>query len=220
LAIVLASRFSPARGASISSLPYYMVTTSQDIPAASASSSGPQAIFEINPPGAVVPPVDSSGNQTTPLTIRVSPFQASDGNTYTTAGTFSQNPQDVIVGLKTGTAPSGGGAAPQMLGLSFLNSGLGTGQDLIFSLNVADPNNPPTLVSQTPGVSVQELLPAPPAPVTPTTSTTETPTAVPLAAPTSNSQSSVPEPLSISLWSALTGAGLLRARALRRRQDR
>jgi hypothetical protein len=91
----------------------------------------------------------------------------------------------------------------QALGLSFYGQGLAASGVLNFSLNVANVNDPPQLVSQTPGVTI--TLDA-------ASSTTSSAT----SSSSALNADSVPEPLSLLLWSTLIGAGLLRARALRR----
>jgi len=68
-------------------------------------------------------------------------------------------------------------------------------------LNVANQSSPPQLVSQTAGVTI--ALNNPPASASSSSGS-------------SVSAAEIPEPLSLLLWSVLAGAGLLRARALRR----
>ncbi len=210
-ALVLVDRLSTARADAIAE-PTYVLSTTQDIPIPpAAGTSAPQAIFEV-PPGTIVPPT-VDGKQQSPLTIDLVPFATNTGQSVTTSSGIDTT--DLLVGLKDGTNAAGNSA--QFLGLTFFNNGLTTSQQLVFSLNVADPSNPPTLVSDTPGVTISQLLPPPPVVTTPAptdTSTSVTPTAVPS---TSSDVTNTPEPLSLALWSILGGAGLLRARALRRR---
>jgi hypothetical protein len=92
----------------------------------------------------------------------------------------------------------------QALGLSFYGQGLAAGGVLNFSLNVANASAPPQLVSQTPGVSIALDK------ASSSSKSSHTSTAV--------SDAQVPEPLSLLLWSALSGAGVLRARKVARRK--
>jgi hypothetical protein len=79
---------------------------------------------------------------------------------------------------------------------------LADGGILKFSLDVANQNSPPQLVSQTPGVSIT-LQPS-------TSSSGSSGGGTPITA------ADTPEPLSVLVWSALAGAGLLRVRGLRK----
>jgi hypothetical protein len=78
---------------------------------------------------------------------------------------------------------------------------------LQFSLNVANQSSPPQLVSQTPGVSIA-------------LDSSTTPNGGGGTGPTGTVPESVPEPLSLLLWSALAGVGLIRGEALRRGRQR
>jgi hypothetical protein len=90
------------------------------------------------------------------------------------------------------------GVSYQAFGLSFYGNGLTAGGSLQFALNVSNQSSPPQLVSQTPGVTIT---------LDPATSGN--------SGGGSGSSSavadSVPEPLSLLLWSALAGAGLIRS---------
>ena len=89
----------------------------------------------------------------------------------------------------------------QALGLSFYGQGLASlanGGILKFSLDVADQNSPPQLVSQTPGVSIT-LQPA-----TATTGSGDTGTGT--GGGTTITTENMPEPLSVLVWSALGGS--------------
>jgi hypothetical protein len=149
----------------------------------------PQVVALIEPAGGVVTPASSSS--VGPLTIL--------------AGSHGFNASGVFDYLAT-TKDTNGNPL-QALGLSFYGQGLASGANggiLNFSLNVANQSTPPQLVSQTPGVTIA-LQPA-----SDSSSNTKTGTG------TSISVAETPEPLSVLVWSALAGAGLLRARGLRK----
>jgi hypothetical protein len=144
----------------------------------------PQVVALIQPPGGVVVPPSSSTQG--PLTI------LANSSGFNTSGVYD------FLATKTDS----NGQPVQALGLSFYGQGLAAGGVLNFSLNVANQNAPPQLVSQTTGVTIalSQTTPA----------STPPDSGVPAAR--------TPEPLSILLWSILAGAGLLRARALRQPQ--
>jgi hypothetical protein len=170
---------------------------------ATASASGtltftsvpsPQIIADINPAGGVVTPATTSAQG--PLAIL--------------AGSHGFNTSDVWDFLASGTGSTG--QPLQGLGLSFYGQGLAAGGVLNFSLNVSNVNDPPQIVSQTNGVTIG---------LVPTSSTTDSSSSSSSSTSSSSSStvsaaSNTPEPLSLLLWSALAGAGLLRARTLRR----
>ncbi len=162
--------------------------------------AAPQVVALIEPVGSVpAPPANSTAG---PLTIL--------------AGSQGFNQSGVYDFLNTPKDANGNLLQPIALGLSFYNNAssqglasLANGGVLNFSLNVANQNAPPQLVSQTKGVSIT----------------------LEQGASTSGSGSSdtssggsggqittenVPEPLSVLVWSALAGAGLLRSRAARK----
>ncbi len=89
------------------------------------------------------------------------------------------------------------GVSYQAFGLSFYGSGLTAGGTLQFALNVTNQSSPPQLVSQTPGVTIT---------LDPSTSSSSGG-----SGSSSTVADSVPEPLSLLLWSALAGAGLIRS---------
>jgi hypothetical protein len=146
----------------------------------------PQVVALIEPAGGVVTPVSSSA--VGPLTI----LSGSQG--FTASGVY-----DYLASTKDTN-----GKPLQALGLSFYGQGLANGGILNFSLNVTNQSTPPQLVSQTPGVSI--ALQSPDS----SSSNTNTGTG------TLTTAAETPEPLSVLVWSALAGAGLLRARALRK----
>jgi hypothetical protein len=97
------------------------------------------------------------------------------------------------------TTPSNGQPI-QGLGLSFYGNGLQAGDTLQFALNVANQSSPPQLNSLTQGVTI----------------TLDPPSTGGGSGSSTTIADSVPEPLSLLLWSALAGAGLIRARGWRR----
>lgn len=171
----------------------YRLTASSAIPVPADDLSGPQVIARVVPPGTVVPPKMADGTEASPLTI----LKTSTG--------FDQ--ERLIVALKdnlTNLAP--GETAEQLFGLSFFGTGFQQGGQLDFSLNIDNAvSTPPVLESLTPGVTITAMQTVEPP--------KETPVAVTNAAP---GTAQIPEPMSVLLWSALTGAGALRARRYRR----
>jgi hypothetical protein len=143
----------------------------------------PQVVALVEPSGGIVTPPASA--TTGPLTIL--------------ANSTGFNSSGVYDFLATKTDANGN--TLQALGLSFYGQGLAAGGILNFSLNVANQNAPPQLVSQTSGVTISLNQPTD----QPSASTSGDITA-----------SEVPEPFAFLLWSVLAGAGLLRARASQR----
>jgi hypothetical protein len=176
----------------------YTLTSSISLPAPSGSMPAqgsanpptPQFTAVVDPVGLVPPP---SGSATGPLTIL--------------PGSSGFDPQNLSVYL--GSIPSDPNATitQQALGLSFYGQGLASGGVLNFALTIdqALANNPPQLESLTPGISIK--LDG----VENTSSQSSSSNGNGGAAPASGN-GQVPEPLSLLVWSALTGAGLLRAR--------
>jgi len=152
----------------------------------------PQVVALIDPAGGVVTPPSSSALG--PLSI----LAGSQG--FNASGVY-----DYLANTKDAN-----GNALQAFGLSFYGQGLASlanGGMLKFSLDVANQNAPPQLVSQTPGVSITLQ----PADSSTGTGGTNTGTGGGQSSP-----SETPEPLSVLVWSALAGAGLLRSRILRK----
>ena len=207
-----------ARAAALSSTATYVLTSSTDIPASSSQQSGPLVIFEA-PAGSIVPPVDpKTFVVSSPVTPIATPFVASNGQTYTTDPQYT-NSNNVFVFTRPSTSATGQPVID--LGFAFHNA-LSHNSAFVFALNVADPNHPPTLHSLTPGVP--DYVPTPPAQPAPSTTLATaaatsggtalggTPVIQPIPGP------SVPEPVSLALWSGLTVAGLFRVRAIRHRR--
>jgi hypothetical protein len=153
----------------------------------------PQVVALIEPAGGVVTPPSSSALG--PLTI----LAGSQG--FNASGVY-----DYLASTKDVN-----GNPLQAFGLSFYGQGLASlanGGMLKFSLDVADQNAPPQLVSQTPGVSIALQQPAD---NSTGTGGTNTGTGTGQSSP-----SETPEPLSVLVWSALAVAGMLRSRILRK----
>jgi fibronectin-binding autotransporter adhesin len=156
----------------------------------------PQVAAVVTPYLGVVQPALTSA--TGPLTIL--------------AGSQGFNSTGVYDYLAKGTE---NGNPVQVLGLSFYGQGLASkanGGILNFSLDVANPSSPPQLlVSPTSGVSIALQTPD-----SSTGSSGNTGTGT-----TSGSGNvgalDTPEPLSVLVWSALAGAGMLRSRVLRKK---
>lgn len=220
--VVLAAGVTPVRADALSSSTnppyYYVLTSSQAIPASASSASGPLVVFEA-PPNSIVPgPVDpSTGQATSPVTPDPSPYVATDGKTYTTDPQYTTS-QDVFVFTRETTSALTGQPVED-LGFAFKN-GLAANSPFVFALSLADPNNPPTLTSITQGVA-NYPFPAPQAQTSPATTAAATGGGTSSGLTTTDTSTTTtnntPEPLSLILWSALTAAGLLRARAHRRR---
>ena len=149
-------------------------------------------VTNVIPPNTISPPSAS----TSPLTIL--------------DGSFGFDPKNLQVFLSP-TDPN-----TQGLAINFANGGLAPGGTLNFKMSL-DPGvqaaTPPSLQLQAPDTDLKLIaLPTPSVPVVviPTPTLPSTPVSVP---PTIEN---TPEPVSITLWSALAGAGILRARAFRR----
>ncbi len=149
-------------------------------------------VANVTPPNAITPPDPS----TSPLTIL--------------DGSFGFDSKSLQVFLSPSDPKTQG------LAINFANGGLAPGGTLNFKVNL-DPSvagpAAPTLQLQAPDTDLKLIpLPAPTVPVV--TIPTPNPPAVPVAAPPPIENT--PEPVSITLWSALAGAGIFRARAFRR----
>ena len=180
------ARAAAAASSSINTQTFdYSLSTSSDIPVPDPNATTPQVIASL-PAGTIVPPKQSDGTQGSPLTI----LNSSTG--------FDQN--QLVVALKDNVS-NGSGSSQQLFGLSFFGSGLKAAGHLDFALNVDKSlSAAPVLQSQTPGVTIKSLEMAAPPPSTVLNPTAGTP------------QTQVPEPISLILWSALTGVGFWRWR--------
>jgi hypothetical protein len=176
------------------------VTLSQSATASGAESltftpivAPPQVVALVEPAGGVITPPSSATQG--PLTI----LSGSQG--FNASGVY-----DYLASTKDATT----GNPLQALGLSFYGQGLASlanGGILNFSLDVTNPGSPPQLVSQVNGVSI--ALQSSDA----STGSTGTGTT---GGGGGVSALNTPEPLSVLVWSALAGAGLLRSRVSRK----
>ena len=148
----------------------------------------------------VIPP-----NTISPPSVSTSPLTILDGSS-------GFDPKNLQVFL----SPSE--PTVQGLAINFANGGLAAGGILKFKLSLdanTDPASPPQLILQAPDTDLSLIkLPSPSVPVPVVVIPTPAPPSKPVAAPPTIENT--PEPVSITLWSALAGAGFLRARAFRR----
>jgi len=155
----------------------------------------PQLEATVVPAGGIVPPTQSDGTQGSPLTIL--------------PDSFGFDKDKLVVALNNNPKVN---PTDQKFGLVFFNGGLAADNLVHFSLSIdkALGSTPPTLNITDPATLAGVVLSAdPPAKTTaaPDVSTTSAPITA-----------TIPEPLSVLVWSAMAGFGLLRARGLRRWQ--
>ena len=165
----------------------------------SATATGAESLVfapNIAPPQ-VVAAIEPVGGVPTP------PTSSTVGPLTNLSGPPGFNTNGVYDYLNTPKDANGNLLQPIAFGLSFYGQGLAAGGVLSFSLNVANTSAPPQLVPQTSGIKIT-LQP----PDSSSSSSTGTGTL--------STASETPEPLSVLVWSALAGAGLLRARAFRK----
>jgi hypothetical protein len=169
----------------------------------------PQVVALVEPAGGVVTPPSSSPSG--PLTVIPSGSQGFYANgVYDYLASKDQNGNPLL---------DQNGNPLQALGLSFYGQSIGqgglasvaNGGILKFSLDVTNPNSPPQLV--VPSSSDIKITPQTPDTSTGTTGTDNN------GGGTQIGTASIPEPLSVLVWSAMAGAGLLRARAWRKRRS-
>jgi len=176
----------------------YSLTTSSTIDVPGANISGPQVVALITPTGSVVPPTLSDGTQGSPLTVL--------------PGSTGFDPNQLVVALRDATSSSG--QPEQQLGLVFYGQGFQANGVLNFalSINSALASDPPVLQSLTPGVYITGVFP-------PAGSTTSgvSGNAGSSSGSSTSSMISIPEPLSVILWSALLVGVVARNRMLSRR---
>lgn len=169
----------------------YRLTTDADFPVPSPDISGPQVVAMVVPAGGVVPPTNTEGAQGSPLTV------LSDSSGF--------DADQLVVALKD--AADDAGNPEQLLGLVFFGQGLKAGGVLNFALSIdsAFADDPPTLVSSTPGVTITSLtLTAEPEPGGGGVVVDPEP------------EIKVPEPVTFLVWSLIACAIALRGRASRR----
>lgn len=210
-AVVLFLAVAPASASSYSSAyPYYDLTATADIPAASTTSTGPELIFTTAPGSIVAPTIgDAFSSQTGgtlfgPMFIPNQAIVSADGQTHTTGSSVDLTK---LVVAKKSIPASGSSPAEDLFGLALFGNGIKAGDHIVFSLNVANAKNPPVLAldSSSPltGVGISSAFTLKPETTPP-----------PVVAPVTGN---VPEPLSLAIWSSVIGVGMLRARVLRRR---
>jgi hypothetical protein len=186
-----ADAINPNASASTATATYRLTASSTTtIPVPDANISGPQVVATILPTGSVVPPLMADGTQGSPLTIL--------------PDSFGFDPTHLVVALKDGTSSTG--QPEQLFGLIFYGQGLQPGGMLHFSLSIDKSlaNNPPQLVSQTNGISIS----LDPASTSGQGGGRSTNTGPP--------DQSVPEPLSMIVWTAVLGCAAARSRLTRR----
>ena len=189
LALVTALTLAgPLSRASADSLASFRLTNGNPTGTAPVTS----ILAGILPAGAVEPPAPSLS----PLTIL--------------AGSSGFNAKDLQVALGDGTDPSGNPI--QALQLNFGAAGFSPGGVLNFSLRVSPTFNGTLQLLLPPDSGGLNLLAF--APTTTSGSGTTTPTTGSGSGTTTNT--SVPEPLSIAVWSSLAGLGWIRARSRKR----
>ncbi len=177
----------------------YSLTTSSAIGVPGANISEPQVQALITPTGSVVPPTLSNGAQGSPLTVL--------------PGSTGFDPSQLIVLLSD--APSSTTGQPeQKLGLLFYGQGFQANGVLNFalSINSALASDPPVLQSLTPGITITADSPS-----AASTTSAASGNAGSSSGSSTSSMISIPEPLSVILWSALLVGVVARNRMLSRR---
>ena len=212
-ALALTAQVTLARA---DSLPTYRLTSSVDLPAASTSSTDPQVIINVTPPGAISPVqtgVDTSGN-----TIYAQPLQPLASSTG-----INSDLGNVAIFLKP--PPGTPGTGTQQLGLSFFGSGLkslSNGGELDFTLSVDKALGTPVLTPTDPKIHIAQLDLASTTGSTTSSTVTSTTTSNKGTTATTTpgtSTQSIPEPISVVLWAAVAGVLAIRAHTYRRRQS-
>ncbi len=166
----------------------------------------PQVVALVEPAGGVVTPPSSSPSG--PLNVIPTGSQGFNQSlVYDYLASKDQNGNPLL---------DSNGNPLQALGLSFYGQGLASlanGGILKFSLDVTNPNSPPQLVPSSSDIKITLQTPA-----TSTGSTGTTGTDNNGSGGTQIGTASIPEPLSVLVWSVMAGAGLLRARNWRKRR--
>jgi hypothetical protein len=210
----------------------YYVTSTSNLPSPDPNATAPQVIATL-PSGTKIDPPDSTlyPNNNSPQAYALTYTDASGKSQTTLSNSSGFTQSQLVLGLNN-DATSGN----QLFGLSFYGSGLkatntaspssGGLADLWLSFDNSVTKQP-VFQSVTPnGVNIVPVVktPATTAATTPTpttTPTTPTPTPKPTTStptPVIDPTGSVPEPMSIMLWSVVGGLGVLRARAIRARR--
>ncbi len=158
---------------------------------AAGTSAIDQVIANVSPPGLIN---EDTTSPTGPVTI----LPGSQG--------FNKN--GLVVSVGNGTIPAGSpdaGNPYQLLLLTFEKGGFAPGGVLNFTLDLTNPNATPPQLQLPPSSAGLQLVQLNGTPPPPTSVGNNVP-------PVTNS----PEPLSLVLWSALAGGGLIRARRIRK----
>lgn len=186
-----AARASTINPNATTTLANYRLTASTDFPTPSADIAGPQVVAMVVPAGGVTPPTNADGSQGSPLTV------LSDSSGF--------DADQLVVALKDATDDAGN--PQQLLGLVFFGQGLHAGGVLNFALSIdkALADNPPKLVSSTPGVTITALVPPTDPDPDPGAGGSDPDPSV-----------NVPEPVTFLVWSVAACAIALRGRASRR----
>ena len=164
----------------------------------------PQVVALVEPAGGVVTPPSSSPSG--PLTVLSGSQGFNQSLVYDYLASKDQNGNPL---------KDQNGNPLQALGLSFYGQGLASlanGGILKFSLDVTNPNSPPQLVPQSNDIKIALQTSS----TTGSTGTTGTDNNG--SGGTQIGTANIPEPLSVLVWSAMAGAGLLRARIWRKRR--
>jgi hypothetical protein len=196
-ALMMATSPSPSNAASIVSEVVNSAGVDQIVPDGTPGSTK-YAYYQLTNPRTtavndlivtnIVPP-----NSVTPINASTSPLSIVNGSFG-----FDQSNLQVFL--------SPADATTQGLALQFANGGLAPGGVLDFKVSLGSnysSTTPPTLTLQPPDVDLSATSP-------------NLMSYTPASANAAPGATSTPEPVSLALWSALAGAGLLRARAFRR----
>ncbi len=186
--LTLAAPASIALGAGTTNYAYYELVNNR------STTVDDLIVTKVLPPNSISPPNAS----TSPLTIL--------------DGSFGFDQKNLQVFL----SPSDPNV--QGLAIKFANGGLAPGGELNFKVSL-DPgvsaSTVPQLILQQPDTDLKLInIPAPSPPVVMTPPVVSTPVTPPTT--DSSNAPATPEPVSLALWSALAGGGLLRARAFRK----
>ncbi|MBV8606575.1 MAG: hypothetical protein JO034_03835 [Singulisphaera sp.] len=216
-ALVLAAPPTPGFADNLPT-PYYSLKYDPSSPTAAPIQ---QVFFSLSPPGQIAEQKDANGNIANPLIV----LKGFD-------------PGSVNGGVLDGTIPAGQPSAGQFqaIGLDFGTPGFQPNSEMDFSLKLKDPSSGslPTLTLLDPSTLLKEDNPQ----ITPlaatsgltldlvngtgtgtgsgsssNSSTPSTPSTLPSRPPV---PPTIPEPLSLVIWSALAGLGLMRIKTLRR----
>ena len=161
------------------------LVASTDLPPADPTSTVPQVVINVSPAGAIIPPTLSDGSLGSPLTVP--------------ANSTGFDPSQLVVALLNTKDASGN--PEQELGLDFFGSGLkaGTSIPLTLSIDSSLVSNPPQLSVLTPGFAFAPDSSSSSSSATPAISTGESSR----SSETNSAAQTIPEPLSLFLWSVI-----------------